>query len=182
MRRRKPSSLSRTWAQLVTAALLYVPANLMPIMHTSTLLESRSDTIVSGVIELWQAGSWDLALIVFVASVVVPVLKILILAILLVSVQGASHWSARDRSRLFETIEKVGHWSMLDVFVVAILFALVQFKTFAQIEPGPAIVAFGAVVILTMLAAMSFDPKIIWDSNAAALHSEARDTTSETTS
>lgn len=168
MHRRKPGSLARTWALLITAVILYIPANVLPIMHTSTLFESSSDTIVSGVLVLWKGGSWDIALIVFVASVVVPVLKILVLAILLISVKRASSWRPHDRARLFQVIEKVGHWSMLDVFVVALLVALVHFKTYATVEAGPAIVAFGAVVVLTMLAAKSFDPRMIWDSPESA--------------
>lgn len=168
LHQRRPRSLATTWALLITAALLYIPANVLPIMKTSTIFESREDTIVSGVIVLWQEGAWDIALIVFVASVVVPVLKILILGILLVSVQRASSWRPLDRARLFALVEKVGHWSMLDVFVVALLMALVDFKTYAQVEAGPAIVAFGAVVIVTMLAAMSFDPRLIWDTHSAA--------------
>lgn len=163
LHRRKPNSLSRTWALLITAAMLYIPANLLPMMVTTTLFDSRSDTIVSGVIVLWRGGSWDLATIVFVASVVVPVLKIAILALLLITVQRSSDWRPHERARLYRVIDRVGHWSMLDVFVVALLITLVHFKTFARVEAGPAAVAFGGVVVLTMLAAMSFDPRLIWD-------------------
>lgn len=160
---RRPGSLATTWALLITAMILYVPANVLPIMKTSTLFESREDTIVSGVIVLWQEGAWDIAMIVFVASVVVPVLKIIVIALLLVSVQRAWRWRPMDRARLYRAVERVGHWSMLDVFVVALLVSLVDFKTYATVEAGPAIIAFGAVVVVTMLAAKSFDPRLIWD-------------------
>lgn len=160
---RRPASLATTWALLITAVILYIPANILPIMKTSTLFEDRADTIVSGVIVLWQEGAWDIAMIVFTASVVVPVLKILVIAILLLSVHRASHWRPMDRARLYRIVEKVGHWSMLDVFVVVLLVSLVDFSTYATVEAGPAIVAFGAVVIITMLAAKSFDPRLIWD-------------------
>jgi paraquat-inducible protein A len=160
---RKPHSIVRTWALLITATLLYLPANLLPIMHTSTVLEDREDTIVSGVIQLWATGSWDLAVIVFIASVVVPLAKIGILAMLLISVQG--HWltGRRQRTRLYRLVEWVGQWSMLDIFVVVLLAALVQFSTLARVEPGPAAGYFGAVVVLTMLASHSFDSRLIWD-------------------
>lgn len=160
---RRPASLSITWALLLTAIILYIPANLLPIMNTSTLFESRADTIVSGVIVLWEEGAWDIAVIVFTASVVVPVLKIVVIGLLLLSVQRASHWRPMDRARLYRIVEKVGHWSMLDVFVVVLLVSLVDFSTYATVEAGPAIIAFGAVVVVTMLAAKSFDPRLIWD-------------------
>ncbi len=179
LKRRKPASLARSWALLITAAILYIPANLLPIMVTSTILDApREDTIVSGVIVLWEEGSWDIALIVFVASVVVPVLKILILGFLLISVQRSSNWRPLDRARLFQIIEKVGHWSMLDVFVVALLVALVKFKSYATVEAGPAIVAFGAVVVVTMLAAKSFDPRLIWDAPDRPTPNDKRETSS----
>lgn len=164
LHRRKPDSYARSWAFLIAAVLLYLPANLLPIMRTSTFFEADDDTILSGVIVLWQAGSWDLALIVFVASIVVPLLKLGALALLLITARSGSQWRTAERARLFRIIEKVGHWSMLDVFVVALLIALVHFKSLAQVEAGPGVVAFAAVVVLTMLASMSFDPRLIWDS------------------
>lgn len=173
---RKPDSLQRTWAFLIAAAILYVPANLLPIMLTSTLFEARSDTILSGVVALWQDGAWDIAVIVFVASVVVPLLKIGVIAMLLWSVQAGARWRMRERTRLYRIIEFVGYWSMLDVFVVALLVGLVHFRTYANVLPGPGAVAFAAVVVLTMLASMSFDPRLIWDraghANAAPLDAE----------
>ncbi|MDD3763972.1 MAG: paraquat-inducible protein A [Nevskiales bacterium] len=159
---RKPDTLARTWALLIAAALLYLPANVMPIMFTATLFEQRADTILGGVAALWRDGAWDIAIVVFVASVVVPILKIGVLAYLLISVQRGTTLRQRERSHLFRIIEFVGHWSMLDVFVVALLVGLVHFRTFADVQPGPGAVAFAAVVVLTMLASMSFDPRLIW--------------------
>lgn len=160
---RKPDSLRRSWALLIAATILYIPANVLPIMVTSNLIELHHDTILSGVVRLWTAGSWDLAVIVFVASIVVPLLKIGALALLLVTVRYRNDWHRLERARLYRLIERIGHWSMLDVFVVALLVALVHFRSLAMVEAGPGAVAFGAVVILTMLASMSFDPRMIWD-------------------
>ena len=160
---RKPNSLVRTWAFLITAVLVYVPANLLPIMNTRTLFDSREDTIVSGVFALWAAGSWELAVVVFVASVVVPLAKIATLAVLLFSVHFRWPTGRRRRTRVFGLVEWIGQWSMLDVFVVVLMVALVQFSTLARIEPGPGAAAFGAVVVLTMLSAQAFDPRLIWD-------------------
>ena len=161
---RKPDSIGRTWAMLIAAAILYIPANTLPIMHTGSLFGGReTHTILGGIVELWNDGSWDLALIVFVASVVVPILKMIGLSLLALSTQRRSVWSPRQRTALYRLIEAVGHWSMLDIFVVALLVALVNFGNLAQVLPGPGIVAFGAVVVLTMLASASFDPRLIWD-------------------
>jgi paraquat-inducible protein A len=163
---RKPNSIARCWAYLIAAAVLYIPANVLPIMRTQRLRDDHVDTILSGVVYLWKVGSYDLAIIVFTASIVVPLVKIGTLALLLVTTQRQSTWRQRDRATLFRGIEFVGHWSMLDVFVVAILITLVQFGSVAQIHAGAGIVAFGAVVVLTMLASMSFDPRLIWDEPA----------------
>ena len=160
---RKPDSVRRTWAFLIAAAILYIPANLLPIMQTTTLLYDHADTIIGGVGVLWRGGSWDLAIIVFVASVVVPLLKIGALLVLLLSTRRPTRWRQRERARLYRVIEFVGQWSMLDVFVVALLVALVHFQTVAEVRAGPGAIAFGAVVVLTMLASMSFDPRSIWD-------------------
>jgi len=160
---RKPDSLSRAWAYLVAAFILYIPANLLPVLHSSKLFEEWSDTIMSGVVSLWNDGSYDLAIIVFTASVVVPLLKMGALALLLIQVQRGSAYLPRERTRLYRVLEFIGHWSMLDVFAVALLIALVHFGSLASAKPGAGIVAFGAVVVLTMLATMSFDPRLIWD-------------------
>lgn len=160
---RKPNSLARAWALLIAAAILYLPANLIPIMSTSTLLQQREDTIMSGVIALWQAGSPEIAVVVFVASMVVPIAKISVLAMLLVTVQRQSSWRRLERARLYRFVEFIGYWSMLDVFVVALLVGLVHFRGFADVQPGGGAVAFAAVVVLTMIASKSFDPRLIWD-------------------
>jgi len=160
---RKPDSVSRSWAFLVAALILYIPANTLPMMKTSSLFGTQSDTIMSGVVYFWTSGSWYLALIIFFASVVVPMLKMIALAILLVSVQRRSRWQQEQRARLYRLVEFVGRWSMLDIYVVAVIVALVQLKALASIQPGPGAAAFGAVVVLTMFAAMAFDPRLIWD-------------------
>jgi paraquat-inducible protein A len=160
---RKPGSIGRTWAFLIAAMALYVPANALPIMYTSSLFGSQDDTIMSGVLFLWEDGSWYLALIVFVASILVPLAKIIGLVVLLLSVQLG--WSARrpERARLYRLVESIGRWSMLDIFVVALLVTVVQLTALASVHAGPAALAFGAVVVLTMFAAQSFDPRLIWD-------------------
>ena len=160
---RKPDSIVRCWALLITAMILYIPANLLPMMHTSSLFGSQSDTIMSGVVYFWTSGSWYLALIIFFASITVPLLKMIALMLLLVSVQMRSRWQLVQRARLYRLVEFVGRWSMLDIYVVAVIVALVQLQALATIEPGPGAMAFGAVVVLTMFAAMAFDPRLIWD-------------------
>jgi paraquat-inducible protein A len=160
---RKHGSVSRSWALLVAAAMFYIPANVFPIMRTQSLSSKDDNTILSGILELWRAGSPGLAAIVFTASIIVPVLKFIIMGYLLVSVQRSSDMVARQRSKLYRFVELIGYWSMLDVFVVAILSALVHFKILSRVEPLPGVVYFGIVVVLTMLAAMSFDPRLIWD-------------------
>lgn len=160
---RKPQSIARSWALLITAAVLYVPANVLPIMHTGSLFGAQSDTIMSGIVYLWHAGSWDLAAVVFIASVVVPLAKLFALAFLLVSVQRRSTWQPMQRAKLYRAVEFVGKWSMLDVYVVALLATLVHFQSLATITAGVGAVAFGGVVVITMFAAMAFDPRLIWD-------------------
>jgi paraquat-inducible protein A len=160
---RKPGSIGRTWAFLIAAMALYVPANALPIMYTSSLFGSQDDTIMSGVLFLWEDGSWYLALIVFVASILVPLAKIIGLVVLLASVQLG--WGRRraERARLYRLVESIGRWSMLDIFVVALLVSVVQLTALASVRAGPAALAFASVVVLTMCAAQSFDPRLIWD-------------------
>ncbi len=160
---RKPDSIARTWALVIAACIFYIPANVLPMTTVTTLGAVQSDTILSGVIYFVQSGSWPIALVIFVASVFVPLLKLLILAFLLISVQLKSRARQKDRTRLYRITEAVGRWSMLDVFVVTILVALVNFGALATIQAGPAALYFAAVVVLTMFAAMSFDPRLIWD-------------------
>jgi paraquat-inducible protein A len=161
---RKPDSIARSWALLVAAYVLIVPANLLPVMETGSLFGSETDTILSGVIFLWTSGSWPLAVIVFIASIAVPFSKLGALTYLLVSVQRRSTWAPRERTRLYRVLEIVGRWSMIDIYVAAILTALVQFGGLMSIKAGPGAIAFGAVVVLTMFAAESFDPRLICDS------------------
>jgi paraquat-inducible protein A len=160
---RKPDSVARTWALLTTAAILYIPANLYPVMKLTSLGQTEPDTIISGVKAMIAVGMWPIALLVFFASITVPVLKIIGLVYLLVSVQRRSYHRRRDRTRMYRLIESVGRWSMVDIFMISILVALVNLGTIATFEPGVGAVAFAAVVILTMLASMSFDPRLIWD-------------------
>jgi paraquat-inducible protein A len=160
---RRTGSLARTWALLIAAIVLYVPANLLPIMETSSLFGSQSDTILSGIAFLWDSGSWTIAAVVFIASVLVPIAKMLALALLALSVQARWRWRPRERTRIYRLIELVGRWSMLDIYVVTVLVALVQVSALATIHAGPGAIAFGAVVVLTMFAAMAFDPRLIWD-------------------
>ncbi|WP_027776112.1 paraquat-inducible protein A [Paraburkholderia caledonica] len=162
---RKPASFARTWAFLIAAMVLYIPANMLPVMNTSSLFGSEKDTILSGVVYLWTSGSWPLAIIVFIASIAVPMLKILAIMFLVISTQRRSVALLQQRTRIYRVVELVGRWSMLDIYVITILVALVQFNALATIQAGPAAVAFGAVVVLTMFAAMSFDPRLIWDAN-----------------
>ena len=162
---RKPGSLDRTAAYLLASLILYVPANLLPVMYTSRFGTGGDSTILAGVIEFWHAGAWDIALIIFIASVVVPCTKFIVLGLLLVTVYRCSPAVRRERTRLYRFVELIGYWSMLDVLVVALVAALVQFRALSSIEPRSGILFFGLVVILTMLSAMSFDPRLIWDSN-----------------
>ncbi|WP_397448758.1 paraquat-inducible protein A [Pseudomonas sp. NA-150] len=161
--RRKPHSLSRTWAFLIASLILYIPANVMPVMYTNIFGNGSENTIFSGVMEFLHAGEWDLALLIFVASVVVPCMKFLVLGTLLITCQRRSRWAQRERSKLYRLIEIVGYWSMLDVLVVAMIAALVQFRSLSSIDPRVGILFFGLVVVMTMFAAMSFDPRLIWD-------------------
>jgi paraquat-inducible protein A len=163
MHMRAINSLSRTWALLITAAILYIPANIMPIMTVTYFGAGQPDTIMSGVITLLQLGSYPVAAVIFIASILVPVLKMVALLILLLSVQLKWTLDDRQRTRMYRAVELVGRWSMLDIFVIALLVALVSFGSIAQIISGPGATAFGSVVVLTMLAATTFDARLIWD-------------------
>lgn len=162
---RKPDSVARCWAFLIAAYIMYLPANLLPIMETSSLSGTTSDTIMSGIISLWDSGSWAIALIVFCASITVPLLKLIALTLLLISVRGRSRWGPEQRTLLYRLIRLVGRWSMLDIYVMAIVTKLVQFSFLAKVRAGPAAFYFGAVVVLTLIAAIQFDPRLIWDSS-----------------
>lgn len=169
---RRPNSIVRTWALLLAAAMLYVPANLLPIMAVNLFGQGSPATIMGGVIELIHADMLPIALVVFVASILVPTFKLAGMALLLFSVQRHQRLSARQRIVMFRFIEWIGRWSMLDIFVIAILVALVNFGNLASIEAGAGAMAFAAVVVLTMLAALTFDPRLIWDNTDAELSHE----------
>ncbi len=167
LHRRKPNSLSRASALLITAALLYLPANIFPVMTFQALGKGEPSTIIGGVQELIAADMWPLALIVFVASILVPCLKLISMSYLMLSVRTRSHWRLKDRTLIYRLNEAVGRWSMVDVFVISILAALVQLGSIARIIPDVGIIAFGSVVILTMFTALAFDPRLMWDAAGA---------------
>ena len=160
---RFPDSLTRTWALLLAAIIFYIPANLLPITLTTALGSTQGDTIMTGVIYFMRHGDIPVALVIFTASILVPVLKMTALVYLLLSVQRHSAKRALDRTKIYRIVEFVGRWSMIDVFVVTIMVALVQLRAVASIEAGDGAIYFCAVVIITMLAAESFDPRLIWD-------------------
>ncbi|WP_017737113.1 paraquat-inducible protein A [Pseudomonas sp. CBZ-4] len=160
---RRPNSLTRTWALLITAAILYIPANLLPIMTINSLGQGAPSTIMAGVIELVQHGMFPIAAVVFIASILVPTFKLVGIGLLLFSVQRHQPLSARQRIVMYRFIEFIGRWSMLDIFVIAILVAVVNFGRLASVEANLGAAAFASVVILTMLAAVTFDPRLIWD-------------------
>lgn len=161
--RYKLDRLQLTWALLVTATILYIPANLYPIMFTTSLGTTEPQTIIGGVVHLAQSGSWPIALVIFVASVIVPISKVVALAWLCLAARHGWHHDSRAQMRLYRVTEKIGRWSMIDVFVVAILAALVQAGALMAIQPGPAALSFAGVVLITMVAALSFDSRRLWD-------------------
>ena len=166
---RKPESLQRTLAYAVAAVILYIPANLLPVLRLDGITGAQQNTIVGGVIQFWQQADYPVAIIIFVASVMIPILKLLAI--------GSLCWAARSGNRpqamtkLYRVTEFIGRWSMVDVFVVAILVAVVQLGAVMSIHPGPGAVSFAAVVVLTIFAAESFDPRLIWDAHSRAARS-----------
>jgi paraquat-inducible protein A len=168
LRHRKPDSLTRSWALLMAAAVLYIPANALPVLTVIHFGQGAPSTILGGVEELAAAGMWPLAALVFVASIAVPVLKLVGLAALLVTTGRRSPRHLGQRTQLYKIVEAVGRWSMIDVFMISILTAIVQLGALATISPGPGVLCFCAVVILTMLAANSFDPRLMYDAAETA--------------
>lgn len=160
---RHTDSLQRTWALLITAALCCFPAHLYPIMITTSLGSAQPSTIIAGVLQFMQHGDWPIAMVIFVASVLIPFGKILTLAWLCLSCRRLTPGNLASQMRLYRITEWIGRWSMIDVFVVAIVVALVRLGNILSIEPGPAGLAFAGVVVFTMLAALAFDPRLIWD-------------------
>jgi paraquat-inducible protein A len=161
---RRHASIQITWALVIAAAICYIPANALPVLNTTTLGTSEGDTILGGVAFLYTSGSWPLALIVLIASVMIPLGKLVALVYLLITVQRGSVARGHDRTRLYRMVEFIGRWSMLDVFVDTFTVALVQLQPLMSVAPGTGVLFFAAVVVLTMLAAESFDPRLIWDS------------------
>jgi paraquat-inducible protein A len=161
---RKRESIQQTWALVLASIVFYIPANLLPMMHVHTFAGTQSDTIMSGVIYFIESGSYLIGAVIFIASILVPVLKILILIYLLLSVQRGSARNRLERRRLYVLTEVIGRWSMVDVYVVSIMIALVHFGGLTEIRAGTGAVFFLLVVVVTMIAAMRFDPRLIWDS------------------
>ncbi|KVD85863.1 paraquat-inducible protein A [Burkholderia ubonensis] len=164
LHRRKPDSQARAWAFLIAAMILHVPANLLPIMVTQSIAGTSSATILSGVVYFWVSGSKGLAILVLIPSTVVPLLKMMTLTLLLLSVRLRATWRIRQQTQLYRLVEAIGRWSMLDVFVVALLSSLIRAGALATVTPGAGLLAFASVVVLTMLASHSFDTRLLWDS------------------
>jgi paraquat-inducible protein A len=162
---RRRGSIETTWALIIAAAICYIPANALPVLNTTTLSGSEGDTILGGVVFLYTSGSWPLALIVLIASVMIPLGKLVALSYILITVQRGSAKSGHDRTRLYRMVEFIGRWSMLDVFVDTFTVALVQLQPLMSVAPGAGVLFFAAVVVLTMLAAEAFDPRLIWDTS-----------------
>jgi len=160
---RKPDSINRAWAFLIAAFIMYIPANTQPMMRTTSLGSESADTIMSGVIYFLSHGDWHLALVIFAASVMLPLLKIIAIAYILISIQRGSTQQKQEKTNLYRIAEILGKWSMLDIFVVGLMVMLVQLGRLTTIDPGPACIAFALVVILTMFAEEALDPKLIWD-------------------
>jgi paraquat-inducible protein A len=160
---RMPLSTEMTLAWLIAGMVFYIPANLLPVMHTRGLLGDVDSTIVGGILEFWRSGDWDIALLIFTASVAVPFTKFIAIGLLLFTVRKNSQWQQHQRTVLYRIVEFIGYWSMLDVIVVALTSALMQFQMLGTAEPRAGIAFFCAVVVVTMLSALSFDPRLIWD-------------------
>jgi paraquat-inducible protein A len=160
---RKLDAVGRSWAFLLAATALYLPANLLPVTYTTSLGSRQPDTIFSGIVYFWKDGSYGLAVLVFVASILVPMTKLLLLSMLLISLQRHDRRWTQRRLEAYRALELIGRWSMLDIFAITILAALVQVENLAELRPGPGAMAFGAVVVLTMLATHSFDSRLLFD-------------------
>ncbi|SFR32549.1 paraquat-inducible protein A [Litoreibacter janthinus] len=160
---REEKSLQRVWALWLVGLMCYVPANMYPMLQTRTLLSMQEDTIVGGAVELIHHGAVGIALIILIASVVIPLAKFMAIGFLAISVTRPSSVSNHHRQILYEVVEYIGRWSMIDIFVVAIMSSLVQLNTLAAVNPGRASLFFALSVIFTMLSAQSFDSRMIWD-------------------
>ena len=170
---RDEKSLQKVWAWWIAGVIAYIPANLYPMLVTNTLVSSSESTIIGGAVEIAKYGSYGVAAIILIASVLIPVGKFMAIAFLAISARRGTHVAPRTRTHMYEIVEFIGRWSMIDVFVVAILSSLVQLSVVASIRPGPAALTFALSVICTMLSAQAFDPRLIWDA-------ERRDTNRKT--
>lgn len=160
---RKPASVQRTVAYLIAAAALYVPANMLPVMRLSDWGDVMDSTIFEGMVEFWDQRAYPIAIVIFIASIIIPLIKIVALSWLCAAATGRVKPSPRVLGRIYWFTELLGRWSMVDIFVMAILVALVQFGTVMNVMPRPGAIAFAGVVVLTMFAATSFDPRLLWD-------------------
>ncbi len=178
---RTPYSIQRTMALLITSCVLYIPANFFPIMETTQLGRTLQSTIIQGVVQLWQLGSYGVALVIFVASVVVPILKMISISWLSWMVVRKKPISHAQANQIYNLTEFVGKWSMVDVFVVALLVALIQFDNIMSIHPGPAALSFAGVVLFTMLSAQAFDVRLLWDKEQMQDSAQAKSTDKKST-
>ncbi|MBX3739531.1 MAG: paraquat-inducible protein A [Akkermansiaceae bacterium] len=160
---RKPNSIQRTVALLIAATVLYIPAMVLPIMTVLEFGGTANKTIIVGMMEFWQSGAYPIAIVIFTASILIPLLKIVALVWLCAAATGKVDPSPKILGKVYWLTELLGRWSMVDIFVVAILVAMVQLGAYMRVLPGPGAVAFGGVVVLTMFAAMNFDPRLLWD-------------------
>lgn len=160
---RRGNAVQATWALIIAAVICYIPANILPMMTRTTITYTKGDTIMDGIVAFYMEGSWHLALIILIASIIIPMAKLIALVYLLLSLRFRLPGNNLDRTRLYRLIEFVGRWSMLDVFVIAIAVALLQLQPFLVTKPGPGLVFFAAVVVLTMVAVNTFDPRLLWD-------------------
>lgn len=170
LRERLPRSAENTLAWLIAGVILYIPSNVLPVIYVNGVGGGEESTILGGVLSFWRAGSWDIAVLIFTASVAVPTTKFLALGVLLWTVHRGSSWARKQRTALYRLVEIIGYWSMLDVVVVALTAALLKFKALGTAEPRLGIVFFCGVVVTTMIAALSFDPRLIWDMGAKDGH------------
>lgn len=161
--RRDGTSLHAVWAWWLAGAMAYIPAQLYPMLETRTLLHKTDDTIIAGAVKIAAHGSWGIAIIILTASVLIPLIKFAAIAILALSVRNGSTIRPSRRFFMYEIVEYIGRWSMIDVFVVAILSSLVQLNVVASIRPGPAAATFALSVVFTMLSAQAFDSRLLWD-------------------
>lgn len=160
---RKPASIQNTLALMAAAAALYIPSHLLPIMTVVELGEVTHNTIMGGMMSFWRTGAYPIAIVIFTASILIPVLKLIALSWLCAAATGKVHPSPTSLGKVYWFTELLGRWSMIDIFVVGILVSIVQLGNYMSITPGPGALAFAGVVMLTMFAAMSFEPRMLWD-------------------